>query len=294
MSGPGVAALEYIELGVSDLAAWQRFAECQLGLSCMADEGALLLRMDGDAWRLRIVPTGDDDVRALGFRVADEASLVAIRQRLGAQGVVVHPGSVAECTARVVDALWHCTDPDGLRVELFTGDRSVSEPFTSPCGVSGFVTGDQGFGHLVLAVGDRPKADAFFQRGLGMVLSDYILIGPPDHQVTLTFLHCNPRHHTLAYVPAPAPKRLHHFMLQAIEMDDVGRALDRVIAAGLPITSSLGKHTNDLMTSFYVQTPSGFDVEFGWGGREVDDATWQVETYHATSVWGHRHPLPAR
>jgi 3,4-dihydroxy-9,10-secoandrosta-1,3,5(10)-triene-9,17-dione 4,5-dioxygenase len=70
--------------------------------------------------------------------------------------------------------------------------------------------------------------------------------------------------------------------------------LDRVIAAAIPITSSLAKHTNDLMTSFYFQTLSGFAVEFGWGGREVDDATWQAEAYRATSVWGHRHPLPAR
>jgi hypothetical protein len=76
-------------------------------------------------------------------------------------------------------------------------------------------------------------------------------------------------------------------------MDDVGRALDRVVAAGLPISSSLGKHTNDRMTSFYVRTPSGFDVEYGWGGVEIDDATWQVTSYDATSIWGHRSPHAA-
>jgi hypothetical protein len=42
------------------------------------------------------------------------------------------------------------------------------------------------------------------------------------------------------------------------------------------------------MTSFYMRTPSGFDVEYGWGGREVDDAVWQVETLHSTSIWGHQ------
>ena len=37
-------------------------------------------------------------------------------------------------------------------------------------------------------------------------------------------------------------------------------------------------------------TPSGFEIEYGAGGREVDDATWQVETYDATSLWGHKPP----
>jgi hypothetical protein len=82
-------------------------------------------------------------------------------------------------------------------------------------------------------------------------------------------------------------------MLQTIDMDDVGRALDRAAAAGLTITSSLGRHTNDRMTSFYVRTPSGFDVEYGWGGLEVDDDHWTVTSYDATSLWGHKRPRAA-
>ena len=30
---------------------------------------------------------------------------------------------------------------------------------------------------------------------------------------------------------------------------------------------TLGTHTNDRMTSFYVRTPSGFEIEYGFGGR---------------------------
>ena len=40
---------------------------------------------------------------------------------------------------------------------------------------------------------------------------------------------------------------------------------------------TLGRHTNDLMTSFYVRTPSGFEIEYGTGGLVVDDDTWQVD-----------------
>ena len=51
---------------------------------------------------------------------------------------------------------------------------------------------------------------------------------------------------------------------------------------------TLGRHTNDFMTSFYAKTPSSFMVECGWGGREIEPAGWQpVEMHHGPSLWGH-------
>ena len=86
------------------------------------------------------------------------------------------------------------------------------------------------------------------------------------------------------------PKRIHHFMLEVVGMDDVGHAYDRALKAGVPIARTLGRHPNDHMFSFYAQTPSGFEVEFGWGGRKVDDTDWQVGHYDRMSTWGHHLP----
>ena len=34
--------------------------------------------------------------------------------------------------------------------------------------------------------------------------------------------------------------------------------------------------------------PSNFAIEYGWGGRTLNDTTWQVEHYtSADSIWGH-------
>ena len=44
------------------------------------------------------------------------------------------------------------------------------------------------------------------------------------------------------------------------------------------------------MTSFYVRTPSGFEIEYGTGGLVVDDDTWEVGEHHAQSIWGHKPP----
>lgn len=289
MQTASVVALDYMEIGVSDLDAWRRFSENVLGLAAQIQDDALLLRMDADDWRIKVTATGEDDVRALGFRVASPAAIEALRERLAPQNIALNAADASDCTRRGVSQLWYCSDPDGLRIEFFINPRlSGPEPFRSPVGVSGFVTGELGFGHLVLTVRDRARADAFFQAALGMRLSDYVVLGPPGRQITLTFLHCNARHHTVAYVPVSAPKRLNHFMLQVQNMDDVGHGLDRAQASGVPIATTLGKHSNDYMTSFYMRTPSGFEVEYGWGGREVDDAVWQVETLDSTSIWGHQ------
>ena len=37
-----------------------------------------------------------------------------------------------------------------------------------------------------------------------------------------------------------------------------------------------------------MRTPSEFFVEYGWGGRVIDPATWQPhETFDGPSFWGH-------
>jgi hypothetical protein len=42
------------------------------------------------------------------------------------------------------------------------------------------------------------------------------------------------------------------------------------------------------MLSFYAFCPAGFMMEYGWGGRTVDEATWQPrEVTHGGSMWGH-------
>jgi len=58
-------------------------------------------------------------------------------------------------------------------------------------------------------------------------------------------------------------------------MDDVGATYDACTDKGVTITSTLGRHTNDRMTSFYMRTRSGFLVEYGHGGRLIDDERWE-------------------
>jgi 3,4-dihydroxy-9,10-secoandrosta-1,3,5(10)-triene-9,17-dione 4,5-dioxygenase len=77
-------------------------------------------------------------------------------------------------------------------------------------------------------------------------------------------------------------------MVECNSLDDVGSGRDLCLARGVPIAIDLGRHMNDHVVSFYMGNPSNFAIEYGWGGRLVDDSTWQVEHYSsADSLWGH-------
>jgi 2,3-dihydroxybiphenyl 1,2-dioxygenase len=286
-----IGSLGYLGLKVKDPDAWRAFATGVLGL--MPGEavgGAPRFRLDEQAWRIAVTPGEADDVDYLGFEVAGAAELGAVTRRLAKGGVSVSEGDPALLAERGVLGLAACQDPDGLRVELYYGATLRTEtPFVSPAGVAGFVTGEQGLGHVVISTRDIVAARHFYQDLLGFRLSDTIRMRKRgDASFEMEFYHCNPRHHTLALMPIGAPRRLHHFMLQVAALDGVGFALERAQAAGTPITATLGRHTNDRMVSFYARTPAGFEVEFGFGAIEVDDASWRVTRHDRPSSWGHK------
>lgn len=291
-----VTQLGYIGLSVSNVDEWERFGTQVLGLQSNGRDvdGSLFLRMDEYHHRFTVHPTGKDDVAYFGWEVPTEEALGAMAAQLSSAGVKVEQGTATEADTRRVAGLIKCTDPNGIALEIFYGPLVTWEkPFQSPRPITGFKTGEQGLGHFVVFVDDFDKSLKFYREMLGMRISDFVKISPaPGVQFRVAFFHCNPRHHSIAFGQMPnAPKRLHHFMLQTQSLDDVGSTYYLCQAQQVPIVMNLGKHTNDHMVSFYLRTPSGFAVEYGWGAREVDDRTWQVQTHTSGSIWGHQGSL---
>lgn len=282
-----VVGLGYVGLYATDLEAWRTYGTEVLGLQDVSaaensDDQTVLLRADERGWRFAIHRGDAGGAAYVGWEVANRPALDALGERLAAAGVAVEEDP--ECAAvRRVEGLLRCTDADGNRLEFFYGARVPKRPFVSPRGVR-FVTGDLGLGHVFFFVTDLSAAKKFYLDTLGFRLSDTIEF----HGRKVHFLHVNPRHHSLAFVQndklAPA---LGHFMLEVDHIDDVGRTLDEVNTRGVQLTETLGRHTNDLAISFFMKNPSGSEVEYGYDGRLVDDATWRVSNYDATSLWGH-------
>lgn len=283
----GVAALGYLRLGAPDLSEWGRFATNVLGLQVgeMAaselGDGSLYLKQDERSYRIAVDKSDEPSV-TLGWEVPNRESLESVAARLDAMGVTCTEANPEQADRRLVTGMLCCADPAGNACEFYYGAKSDHQGFVSPNG-SRFVTGDLGLGHVFVTVPDSAAFEAFYVGALGFRVSDHIRQGTTE----ATFLHCNPRHHSLAYAENPGPTVLRHFMIEVDDVDPVGRSYDRCLRGEASLRRTLGRHTNDQMLSFYCASPSGTTVEYGTGGIRVDDGTWTVQRFDAASRWGH-------
>ena len=278
-----ITALGYIGVRAKQPAEWDGYATKLLGMQRVdAAGGTQVFRMDDRAQRLIVTPERDDGLAFMGWEVADAAALDALAARLDAAGVAVERGSAALAAERHVKALIVFRDPGGNRLEAFHGQEVADTPFVPGRPISGFRTGPLGMGHAVLHVVDAQALAPFYRDTLGFGLSDY---GRTPYD--LFFFHVNGRHHSFAMVGS-GKAGIHHFMVELGSLDDVGQGYDLAMLEEGRVAYSLGRHTNDWMTSFYSNTPSDFFVEYGWGGRIIDPASWQPhETFDGPSYWGH-------
>jgi 3,4-dihydroxy-9,10-secoandrosta-1,3,5(10)-triene-9,17-dione 4,5-dioxygenase len=289
-----IASLGYLRIESADVPAWREFGVSVLGMveGRGPDPDALYLRMDEFPARMVILPGEQDRLLASGWEVPGDRDLAAVARALEEAGVAVKAGTEAELADRRVTQLLRFDDPAGNALEVFCGAALEHRVAVSPYG-NRFVTGLLGLGHVVLPISDDESALRFYTEVLGFRLRDSMRMapelfgrpaGPP---LWMRFLGCNPRHHSLALAPFPAPAGIVHLMTEVASLDDVGRAMDRCARRGAPVSATLGRHANDLMVSFYVRTPGGFDIEYGTDGRLVDDATWVSRETTAISLWGH-------
>ncbi|MPY80737.1 MAG: biphenyl-2,3-diol 1,2-dioxygenase [Actinophytocola sp.] len=287
-----ISSLGYVKVEVADVEAWRAFAFDVMGFAegSGQDPDALYLRMDERAARIVLVPGTVDRVLAVGWEVRDYQALARVQDTVAAAGIGVKVLSVDEADERRVEEVISFQDPGGTTVEVFHGPVLDHSPLVTPHG-NRFVTGALGLGHAVLPVPDLDAAFRFYTEVLGFLpRGAFRLPTPPEAgPVRLRFLGVNQRHHSLALIPArevTAPGLI-HVMVEVDRLDDVGRALDRVMRAGYRLSSTLGRHTNDKMISFYVRTPGGWDLEYGTDGLLVDEAAYTAEEITADSYWGH-------
>jgi 3,4-dihydroxy-9,10-secoandrosta-1,3,5(10)-triene-9,17-dione 4,5-dioxygenase len=247
--------------------------------------------MDERLGRIVVLPGDEDRVDAVGWEVRDHLALRRVQSAVENAGIATKPLSQEEADARRVEAGITFGAPGDTPVEIFYGPALDHSPLATRYG-NRFVTGRLGTGHVVVPVSDLDGAYRFYVETLGflprgaMRLATATGVGP----VRLRFMGVNARHHSLAILPsskltAPA---LVHIMVECETLDEVGRALDRILRAGYHLSSTLGRHTNDKMVSFYVRTPSGWDLEVGCEGMLVDETSYTAEEITADSYWGHQ------
>ncbi|WDU64056.1 VOC family protein [Pseudomonas poae] len=291
----GIDTLGYIGFTARDLAAWKRFAPEVLGLQIgqELEDGTLILRADLHQRRIIIHPGERDDIAYVGWECRCQEDLDKVRVSLRAAKVPFEEVSSEVARALAVQEMIRFRDVDGVLIEAHYGPTLLAnQPFISPVGARPFLTNEQGLGHLVLSTGQYGEQINFYQSVLGFKRTDSLMISGLSREAM--FMRVNQRHHSLAIVDLPPTNglRLHHILLEMNSLDEVGFAYSRARAAGAHILIDLGRHVNDNMFSFYVMTPSGWSVEIGWGGIQIDDETWHVTHYPTNSSWGHEFHMP--
>jgi 2,3-dihydroxybiphenyl 1,2-dioxygenase len=276
-------ALGYAGFGSAALDDWRQFGTGLVGLQAVERSSSLLaFRMDDRKQRIVIDRSMPEGARFFGWEVADAAALDGLAARLeqAKVSVTAEPQTLAD--ARRVHRLISFHDPAGNRLEAFYGAEIDDTPFSPGRSISGFRTGPLGLGHAVLTVENIEPVMAFYVDVLGFALSDYI-----EKPFRAYFFHINARHHSLALIES-GKNGMHHLMVELFSLDDVGQSYDIALSQPDRVNVTLGRHTNDLMTSFYAKSPSSFMIECGWGGREIEPATWKPFEMHAgPSLWGH-------
>jgi 2,3-dihydroxybiphenyl 1,2-dioxygenase len=250
--------------------------------------GGRTWRDDDRVHRVLVRPGPANDAVAIGLEAVDAPAFDAVTDRLRNLGVDLMEG---ERRARCVDRLVRTTAPWGIDVEIVLGLADAPQAFASTLVPGGFLTKGVGFGHVVFATTAFDASHDFLTEGLGFGQSDWLETElAPGIALEVRFYHCNRRHHTIALARAPfdLPQRLHHVMFELNDRDDVGAAFDRLWTSELGIPNGLGRHDNDEMFSFYLQTPAGFQVEVGHGARTITDDWRDNHRYDRISAWGHQ------
>ncbi|MCV7433627.1 biphenyl-2,3-diol 1,2-dioxygenase [Mycolicibacterium bacteremicum] len=295
-----IKSLGYVTAQATDMPRWRQFAFDVLGFATGSgpDPDSLYLRMDERAARIIVFPGDTDKIVTVGWEVRDAADLNEVKRKLEAAGTPYKELSLAEADSRRVEEVIAFEDPAGTSLEVFHGAVLDHSPIVTPFGAR-FVTGEQGLGHVVLPALDVPGMFDFYTEVLGFKSRGAFRVPvPPEFgPVRVRFLGVNQRHHSLALCPAATLRDpgLIHLMVEVDTLDAVGQALDRINSDGFRLSSTLGRHTNDKMVSFYVRAPGDWDIEFGTDGMRVDENYYTAEEITADSYWGHQwvDDLPA-
>ena len=278
-----IQGLGYVGIGASNLSDWSDFAAGWVGMQMVETGNASRsFRMDDRKQRFVVDRSLSDGDRYFGWEVADASALQTLAARLETAGVAVRQEPKALADQRFVREVISFADPAGNRLEAFHGPAIADTEFAPGRTHSGFRTGALGMGHAVFHVKNIDDLYGFYHDLLGFGVSDYI-----TKPFRAYFMHANPRHHSVALIET-GRSDLHHLMVEHFSLDDVGQGYDIALGDPEKIATTLGRHPNDAVTSYYLRSPSGFMVECGWGGKDVTPGNWTAtEVTVGPSLWGH-------
>ncbi len=239
---------------------------------------------DSDPW-IHATVRGEPGFVGVAFDAASEADLAAAAELDGASPIekIDEPGGGQRVCF---------SDPDGFLVEVVHG----REP-AAPLPVHGALPLNRGserrrfgelqrvepgpaqvkrLGHVVVRVSDFRQSEAWYKSRFGLLSSDEVYVGEPDHVVT-AFMRCDRGdeyvdHHTFLCIGTGEPAFDH----AAFEVEDVDALMcghDHLKAGGYPHAMGVGRHILGSQVYDYWRDPWGHMVEHFTDGDLLNSST---------------------
>lgn len=247
--------LGYVALNVSELERSTAFYRDLVGLSVTeVTPEFVALRCSRDHHNLLLYSSARPGVKRIAFELESAADLEAAADHLVSLGYAVETVSPDELKSlRMVAALRFRLPESGLCLEYFVQIMQMAQPFVPT------VTRIERLGHVVLNLSGFDAALQTLTGHLGFRVSDYV----PGFAA---FLRCfpNPLHHSMAIL-AGADSHLNHVNFMVTDIDDVGRAMNRLKKAGVEIVFGPGRHQPSESIFLYFLDPDGITVEYSFG-----------------------------
>jgi catechol 2,3-dioxygenase-like lactoylglutathione lyase family enzyme len=283
----GVHSLDHYALDVPCLDTARDFYTC-FGLDVREENGVLVLRTFGDPHPWAYLHKGPGKkLRHIAFGAYAE-DLTALQAQVVAEGREVSP---------LADEGFCFIAPDGIQVEVLlaakvTPDCKPSVSFESACG------GERGspyrrhtspvrprrLSHIMLFTPDLARTIAFYERALGIRLSDR-----SEHVVAFMHTVHGADHHTVAFVQSQAPG-FHHCSWDVASINEVGLGAMRMVDQGWKQGWGFGRHVLGSNYFYYVRDPWGSyseyscDIDFVPAGIEWEAGNHPPED--SLYLWG--------
>ncbi len=283
----------YVVIQSQKIDEWRALLKDGLGMHVASTQGSLQVRLDQQQCRFLIEPGNQEDVVSLGMELTDEEALQIVLQRLRRQRTDVTEQRGPMAALRGVERFWRFKGPKGLNVEVYCRPLVGTVPLQMLS--SGYFTGEHGFGHVAIVTRRPQEMFAFWRDIFDIRHTDDVYARISGVLLNFEFLRFNKRHHSiaLAYTPGhlkldPIRTRVQHLEVQVATLDDMTAAYERCKKLGATIAMAVGQHANDRAISFYVKTPSGFEIECGWNPIPVVEESWKGDVWDRISIWGHK------
>jgi 2,3-dihydroxy-p-cumate/2,3-dihydroxybenzoate 3,4-dioxygenase len=251
----------YVALNVSDLDRSVRFYRDLVGLHLEETLGdAAFLRCSEDHHNLVLYRSDEPGIKRLAFELETPQDLARARSYVEQQGWSMRDVATEETLQLRQGPTFRFRVPEhSLTFEFYAQMQRASAPFVPT------VARIQRLGHVVVHCADR---DAFLR-----TLTEKLNFRISDHfGAQVAFLRCFTKlfHHSFG-VGRGEKDGLHHVNFMVTDVDDVGRANNRMRNNGVPIVYGPGRHDISNSIFLYYLDPDGMTAEYSFGMEEFPE-----------------------